>query len=327
MTEAKMHPHRYAARCHWSGSTASGYESYDRVHELVIEPVGTVLMLSADPAFLGDPSLLNPEQLLLAAAMSCQLLSFLAVAARARIDVLDYEDNGEAILPADDRPVGIEIVRLRPRITVRGDTDEKRVARLVAIAHNECFIANTLRCEIEISPEITVLPPASSLGGPIQQGAPSVVPLSPPDGNGHGRANVSRTGDGGDASNGKGRRRAADGAGPAPTAARSRSRGGTRQLNRQPEVSLHRFVDDDEGYLKWVASNPDGYVLNTARASRRDYLVLHRADCAKMSGEPPNGGTWTTAMVKICSMSPADIDGWCRRVVGGLPSRCTDCLN
>jgi hypothetical protein len=85
-------------------------------------------------------------------------------------------------------------------------------------------------------------------------------------------------------------------------------------------------VDDDERYLNWVASNADGYVLNTARASRRDYLVLHRADCPKMSGTPANGGNWTTAMVKICSMSPVDLDGWCRRVVGGLPTRCASCL-
>jgi organic hydroperoxide reductase OsmC/OhrA len=322
MTEAKVHPHRYAARCHWSGSTGSGYEAYERLHELVIEPSGTELTLSADAAFGGDPSLLNPEQLLLAAAMSCQLLSFLAVAARARLDVVDYEDNGEAILPDDDRPVGIKIVRLRPRITVRGDTDEKRVERLVDVAHKECFIANTLRCEMEIYPEITLLPPVTSLAGPPEQPAPSSVSVSPPEGNGNGSLGPGHAGE----SSGGARRRASDGASPAPVASRSPSRGGAVQSNRRPEISLHRFVDDDEGYLNWVASNADGYVLNTARASRRDYLVLHRADCAKMSGEPPNGGNWTSAMVKICSMNPVDIDGWCRRVVGGLPSRCTDCL-
>jgi organic hydroperoxide reductase OsmC/OhrA len=325
MTEASMHDHQYVAHCHWSGSTASGYESYDRVHELVIDPVGTVLTLSAEPAFRGDASLLNPEQLLLAAAISCQLLSFLAVASRARLDVLEYEDNGEAILPGDDRPVGIKMVRLRPHITVRGDTDVKRVRRLVDLAHNECYIANTLRCEIEISPEITLLPPVVSLGRP-RHPLPALVGMSPSDR--EGALHAPKVPDAPRVANGNGRRRVSDGAsGSEPVADRSTSPIGARPLNRQPEISLHRFVDDDMGFLDWIGNHPDGFVLNTARASRRDYLVLHRANCRNLTGTPANGGNWTTTMVKICSMSPVDIDGWCRRVVGGLPTRCTDCLS
>ena len=64
------------------------------------------LELSSDPAFGGRPERLNPEQLLLMAASSCQLLSFLAVAARARLDVIAYEDEAEAMMPDDDRRCG-----------------------------------------------------------------------------------------------------------------------------------------------------------------------------------------------------------------------------
>ena len=73
--------HRYSVRCHWSGSTAGGYEAYDRGHEASAPPAAAVLLLSADPGFRGDPGRLNPEQLVVLAASSCQLLSFLAVAA------------------------------------------------------------------------------------------------------------------------------------------------------------------------------------------------------------------------------------------------------
>jgi organic hydroperoxide reductase OsmC/OhrA len=142
--------HRYRAVCAWSGSTAVGYDSYDRAHSMRCPPADTVVAMSGDPAFRGDADKLNPEQLLLAAAVSCQLLSFLAVAARARIDVLAYEDEGEADMPEDDKPLRITTIRLRPRITVAPGTSAEKVQRLVDIAHKECFIANSLSATMDI---------------------------------------------------------------------------------------------------------------------------------------------------------------------------------
>src|SRR5207302_6235228 len=86
------HDHRYTTTCTWSGSTAAGYEQYERDHTAAAPPAAARLELSGDPAFRGDPGRLNPEQLLVMAASSCQLLSFLAAAARARVDVIGYQD-------------------------------------------------------------------------------------------------------------------------------------------------------------------------------------------------------------------------------------------
>jgi len=108
------------------------------------------LTMSSDPAFRGDPAHLNPEQLLLAAAVSCQLLSFLAVAARARIDVVAYSDDAEADMPEDDPPMRITAIRLRPTITVAAGTNVDRIDRLVEVAHKECFIANSLTSAMDI---------------------------------------------------------------------------------------------------------------------------------------------------------------------------------
>ncbi|HMG25422.1 MAG TPA: OsmC family protein [Acidimicrobiia bacterium] len=146
--------HRYTASCAWYGSTAPGYDAYDRRHRASAPPAPETLELSSDPAFRGDPSLLNPEQLLVMAAASCQLLSFLAVAARARIDVVDYRDEAEGEMPEDDPPLRITRITLRPRITIRGAVDDARVRHLVEVAHRECFIANSLNTEVVIEPEV-----------------------------------------------------------------------------------------------------------------------------------------------------------------------------
>jgi organic hydroperoxide reductase OsmC/OhrA len=142
--------HRYRAVAAWAGSTALGYDTYERAHSVQCPPAGSSLTMSSDPAFLGDATLLNPEQLLLAAAVSCQLLSFLAVAARARIDVLRYEDDAEADMPAAVRPMRITAIRLRPRITVATGTDPAKVHKLVALAHEHCFIASSLSSDMDV---------------------------------------------------------------------------------------------------------------------------------------------------------------------------------
>jgi organic hydroperoxide reductase OsmC/OhrA len=156
--------HIYRSQLSWQGSTADGYESYDRSHRVALPPAHNDILLSADPTFLGQAELANPEQLLLAAASSCQLLSLLALAARARVEVLAYRDEAEAIMPEDARPMPImpedarpmriTRVTLRPRITVAPGTDAARLARLIKRAHEECFIANTLNAEIVVEPVV-----------------------------------------------------------------------------------------------------------------------------------------------------------------------------
>jgi len=89
-------------------------------------------------------------------AASCQLLSFLALAARARIDVVAYDDDAEAEMSESEQPFRINAIRLRPQITVDGDVSEDRVRRLVELGHEQCYIANTLTCSMEVEPTITV---------------------------------------------------------------------------------------------------------------------------------------------------------------------------
>jgi organic hydroperoxide reductase OsmC/OhrA len=150
--------HRYQARCAWRGSTADGYLAYDRAHDAVSAPADQRLRLSADPAFRGDPALLNPEQLVVLAAASCQLLSFLASAALSGVDVRAYEDEADAEMPEGDEPMRITRIVLRPRIEVAEGSSEALVRRLVAKAHDNCYVANTLRCAMEVEATITFVP-------------------------------------------------------------------------------------------------------------------------------------------------------------------------
>ena len=105
------------------------------------------------PAPLSDPAGVDPEEALAASAASCHMLWFLSLAQNAGLDVASYRDRAEAemgrigpgrIGDHPDRAAG-------PRIAFAGpQPDAAELARLHHEAHERCFIANTLNCEIVV---------------------------------------------------------------------------------------------------------------------------------------------------------------------------------
>jgi organic hydroperoxide reductase OsmC/OhrA len=114
--------------------------------------------VSAAPPYRGDPSKLNPEELFLASLVSCQMLTYLALASRAGVEVVAYEDGAEATLTIADRKMRVTEVVLHPRITIAGSADEAKARSLVEAAHDGCFIANSVACAVRAEVEIVRAP-------------------------------------------------------------------------------------------------------------------------------------------------------------------------
>jgi organic hydroperoxide reductase OsmC/OhrA len=150
-----MATHRYETQVHWSGSTGLGWDHYDRTHSATAPGVAQELGVTTGEG-KGDPSLLNPELLLLMAASSCQMLWFLHLAAKARVDVVEYRDDAIALMPTDEQPVRITEIELRPHIAVAGETSEERIRKLLHTAHEHCFVANSLTSEMTLQPTVEV---------------------------------------------------------------------------------------------------------------------------------------------------------------------------
>ena len=86
------------------------------------------------------------------------------------------------------------------------------------------------------------------------------------------------------------------------------------------------FVDDDDGYLAWLAAHQRGYVLNHERNPSSRYLVLHRAGCRTVA--PRDGSdtrTWTSAYPKTCAATSAALTDWAATNAGRPPSPCGTC--
>ena len=89
------------------------------------------------------------------------------------------------------------------------------------------------------------------------------------------------------------------------------------------------FEDNDLGYLRWVEKNDSGYVVNAKRVMARDddWVVLHKATCSTIKGEPSRGEVWTSGQyLKVCSRSKDLALEWVRRNYVSKAHNCDRCL-
>ena len=98
---------------------------------------------------------INPEEALAAALSSCHMMSFLFVASKKKYIVETYEDASVAILAKNDKnKMAVTQLYLKPKVTFRGENqpDKAAIDALHHLAHEECFIANSVLTEIIIDP-------------------------------------------------------------------------------------------------------------------------------------------------------------------------------
>ena len=128
------------------------YEGYSRDHEWIFEG-GQRLTGSAAEAFLGSLEGVDPEEALVVALSSCHMLTLLAIAAKKGWTVESYDDDAEGTLGKNDAgKLSLTRVTLRPRIIfAEGKTpDAEALQRLHHQAHENCFIANSVKTEVVI---------------------------------------------------------------------------------------------------------------------------------------------------------------------------------
>jgi organic hydroperoxide reductase OsmC/OhrA len=153
----KHKEHSYFAKIQWTGNLGQGtssYKAYRRDYEISI-PGKSVILGSSDPAFRGDSSRYNPEDLLVASLSACHMLWYLHLCADAGIVVTDYIDNPIGTMVESDNGCDrFTEVQLRPNVTVSAGTDQKLAMRLHETAHQKCFIANSVNFPVRCQPSI-----------------------------------------------------------------------------------------------------------------------------------------------------------------------------
>ena len=143
--------HRYPLHLSWTGNTLDA--TYSR-SGTVTNPGKHPRSVSSAPEYAGDPARWNPEDLLGSALSTCHMLTFLALCAKAKVEVVDYKDQAEAVLDTVDKVTRITQVHLRPVIRVARGTSMAKVLDLFEKAHKYCFVANSVTCEAVLAPRV-----------------------------------------------------------------------------------------------------------------------------------------------------------------------------
>lgn len=154
--------HHYATTVAWTGNTGEGTASlraYEKIYDIAADGK-PVIAGSADPAFRGDPTRWNPEDLLVASLSACHMLWYLSLAARARLVVVRYGDRAEGEMIEERSGSGrFTKVTLRPEIVLAAGSTPEQVDRARALhheAHAMCFVANSVNFPVAAEGTITV---------------------------------------------------------------------------------------------------------------------------------------------------------------------------
>lgn len=151
-----MH-HHYKTIIEWADSSGTtDYRSYSRNHTVQVEGK-PLLLCSSDPAFRGDISRYNPEELFIASIASCHFLWYLHLCADAGIIVQAYNDAAVGIMKENPDGSGeFTEITLYPHITVLHDSMKEKALALHEQAHRMCFLARSVRFPVLHKPTINV---------------------------------------------------------------------------------------------------------------------------------------------------------------------------
>ena len=97
----------------------------------------------------------DPEEAFVASLSSCHMLWFLSIAARQGFCVDSYSDEAVGVLEKDAAGrLAMTRVTLRPRVVFSGSRmpAPEEVRRLHHLAHEACFIANSVKTEVICEP-------------------------------------------------------------------------------------------------------------------------------------------------------------------------------
>jgi organic hydroperoxide reductase OsmC/OhrA len=149
----------YRATVTWSRDDAPFTDNrYSRGHRWEFDG-GIEVPASSSPSVVPPPlsvaAAVDPEEAFVASLSSCHMLFFLSIAAKRGFAVDSYRDVATGVMAKDSTgKVAITLVTLHPEVRVVGDRQPTadEMAAMHHQAHEQCFIANSVKTEVRCEP-------------------------------------------------------------------------------------------------------------------------------------------------------------------------------
>ena len=152
----------YTSEIRWSrGEQKFTDNRYSRAHTWRFDG-GTVVPASSSPHIvplpMSDAAAVDPEEAFVATLSSCHMLWFLSIAAKRGYTVDSYADDARGVMEKNSAGrLAMTKVTLRPFVVFSGAKlrDRAELDALHHAAHDECFIANSIRSEVVCAPRLS----------------------------------------------------------------------------------------------------------------------------------------------------------------------------
>ncbi len=145
----------YTAKIEWESNGNFLENTYSRGHRWYFDG-GAEIPASSSPDVVPIPmsvaAHVDPEEAFIASLSSCHMLWFLAIAAKRRFVVEHYLDQAFGTMEKDaEGKIAITKVILKPEIIFSGEKQptRKQLEKMHHQAHENCFIANSVKTEVE----------------------------------------------------------------------------------------------------------------------------------------------------------------------------------
>ena len=129
---------------------------YSREHTWLFDG-GAKVQASSSPSVVpvpyANPAYVDPEEAFVAAISSCHMLTWIYLASRQGFQIDSYVDRAIGhMTKGDNGTPWISSVVLNPQIAFSGDKQPtaEEVDRLHHLAHEQCFIANSVKTKITV---------------------------------------------------------------------------------------------------------------------------------------------------------------------------------
>jgi organic hydroperoxide reductase OsmC/OhrA len=142
---------RYMARTTWSSARRGVLSTAGRPNIIVGGP----------PEFKGEAGNWAPEELLVGSLNTCMMLTFLSLAQARGLIPVGYEGEAEGLLENIEGKYQITKVVVRPRVTLKSEADLESARKSMDGVEAQCFISNSIKAAVTLTPEFVVAPPPS----------------------------------------------------------------------------------------------------------------------------------------------------------------------
>ncbi|MBS1615116.1 MAG: OsmC family protein [Bacteroidetes bacterium] len=138
--------HKYQVALEWNDAR-KGILSSDVLHDKI--------EVATPPEFpQGMPGIWSPEHLLVAAASSCLMTTFLAIAEHSKLNFHSFQVQAEGKLEEVEGKLMISEILLLPRVEITHELDREKAERILRKSEANCLISRSLNARVHMQTQV-----------------------------------------------------------------------------------------------------------------------------------------------------------------------------